>query len=252
MSAAQFGNQLLQAATPWKYLKDPDNAAAAESFARLSFGWRISRFLAITTQPFLPFSAKRLWASLGESGDVAMVDWYSAIDWNVEFKWNSKPAEPLFDRLDLEAILEDEMGLVDSNAESGSAVGHSVKGGKKKKKEEKKMPEGTTYLDFETFMEVDLRVGKITSVTDHENADKLFVVSIDDGSENGRIICAGLKEYYSAEDMVGKSVVFVANLKPRKLRGVMSEGMMLAADDGNGSVRLITLDGDITPGSQVR
>jgi len=61
-----------------------------------------------------------------------------------------------------------------------------------------------------------------------------------------------LKEYYSAEDMVGKSVVFVANLKPRKLRGVMSEGMMLAADDGNGSVRLITLDGDITPGSQVR
>ena len=52
--------------------------------------------------------------------------------------------------------------------------------------------------------------------------------------------------------MIGKSVVFVANLKPRKLRGVMSEGMMLAADDGNGSVRLITLDGDITPGSQVR
>ena len=252
MSAAQFGNQLLQAATPWKYLKDSDNTSAAESFARLSFGWRISRFLAITTQPFLPFSAKRLWASLGESGDVAMVDWYSAIDWNVEFKWNSKPAEPLFERLDLEAILEDEMGLVDSNAESGSTVGHSVKGGKKNKKEEKKMPEGTTYLDFETFMEVDLRVGKITSVTDHENADKLFVVSIDDGSENGRIICAGLKEYYSAEDMVGKSVVFVANLKPRKLRGVMSEGMMLAADDGNGSVRLITLDGDITPGSQVR
>ena len=252
MSAAQFGNQLLQAATPWKYLKDSDNTSAAESFARLSFGWRISRFLAITTQPFLPFSAKRLWASLGESGDVAMVDWYSAIDWNVEFKWNSKPAEPLFERLDLEAILEDEMGLVDSNAESGSTVGHSVKGGKKNKKEEKKMPEGTTYLDFEKFMEVDLRVGKITSVTDHENADKLFVVSIDDGSENGRIICAGLKEYYSAEDMVGKSVVFVANLKPRKLRGVMSEGMMLAADDGNGSVRLITLDGDITPGSQVR
>ena len=252
MSAAQFGNQLLQAATPWKYLKDSDNTSAAESFARLSFGWRISRFLAITTQPFLPFSAKRLWASLGESGDVAMVDWYSAIDWNVEFKWNSKPAEPLFERLDLEAILEDEMGLVDSNAESESTVGHSVKGGKKNKKEEKKMPEGTTYLDFETFMEVDLRVGKITSVTDHENADKLFVVSIDDGSENGRIICAGLKEYYSADDMVGKSVVFVANLKPRKLRGVMSEGMMLAADDGNGSVRLITLDGDITPGSQVR
>lgn len=114
------------------------------------------------------------------------------------------------------------------------------------------MPEGTTHLDFETFMEVELRVGKITEVTDHDNADKLFVVSIDDGSEEGRTICAGLKEYYTAEQMVGKSVVFVANLKPRKLRGVMSEGMMLAADDGNGGVKLVTIDGDISPGSEVR
>ena len=101
-------------------------------------------------------------------------------------------------------------------------------------------------------MEVELRVGKITSVTDHENADKLFVVSIDDGTANGRTICAGLKEYYTAEEMTGKSVVFVANLKPRKLRGVMSEGMMLAADDGQGGVRLVTIDGDIAAGSQVR
>ena len=114
------------------------------------------------------------------------------------------------------------------------------------------MPEGTTHLDFETFMEVELKVGKISDVTDHENADKLFVVKIDDGSENGRTICAGLKEYYTAEEMLGKSVVFVANLKPRKLRGVMSEGMMLAADDGKGGVKLVTIDGDITPGSEVR
>jgi methionine--tRNA ligase beta chain len=61
-----------------------------------------------------------------------------------------------------------------------------------------------------------------------------------------------LKEYYSAEDMVGMNVVFVANLKPRKLRGVMSEGMMLAADDGEGQVKLVTIDGDISPGSLVR
>ena len=101
-------------------------------------------------------------------------------------------------------------------------------------------------------MEVELRVGKITEVTDHDNADKLFVVSIDDGSAEGRTICAGLKEYYTAEQMVGKSVVFVANLKPRKLRGVMSEGMMLAADDGNGGVKLVTIDGEISPGSEVR
>lgn len=113
-------------------------------------------------------------------------------------------------------------------------------------------PEGTTYLNFETFMEVDLRVGKITNVEDHPNADRLYVVTIDDGTEGGRTICAGLKAYYSAEEMQGKSVVFVANLKPRPLRGVVSEGMMLAADDGNDNVRLITIDGEISTGSQVR
>ena len=251
MSAAQLGNQMLQAATPWKFLKDLDADGAEESMAKLAFGWRLSRYLAIMTQPFLPFSAQRLWESLGESGDVALASWDSATDWAVSYKWSESEPTPLFQRLDLEEILSQEKSLAGESSNSNDP-GHSVKGGKKKKKEVKKMPEGTTHLDFETFMEVELRVGKIVSVTDHENADKLYVVEIDDGSESGRTICAGLKEYYAADEMVGKSVVFVANLKPRKLRGVISEGMMLAADDGNGGVKLVTIDGEIATGSQVR
>ena len=251
MSAAQLGNQMLQAATPWKFLKDLDAEGAKDSMAKLAFGWRLSRYLAIMTQPFLPFSSQRLWESLGESGDVALASWDSATDWTVPYKWGEAEPTPLFQRLDLEEILSQEKSLAGESSNSNDP-GHSVKGGKKKKKEVKKMPEGTTHLDFETFMEVELRVGKIVSVSDHENADKLYVVAIDDGSESGRTICAGLKEYYTAEEMVGKSVVFVANLKPRKLRGVMSEGMMLAADDGDGGVKLVTIDGDIATGSQVR
>ena len=252
MTAAQLGNQMLQSATPWKYLKDLDGEGSEESLSKLAFGWRLSRYLAIMTQPFLPFSAQRLWDALGESGEVSQADWDSAIDWGVEYKWSDAEAIPLFQRLDLEEILEQEKSLVSEEPSSSNDPSHSVKGGKKKKKEVKEMPEGTTYLDFETFMEVELRVGKIVSVSDHENADKLYVVSIDDGSESGRTICAGLKEYYTADEMTGKSVVFVANLKPRKLRGVMSEGMMLAADDGEGGVKLVTIDGDISTGSQVR
>ena len=251
MSASQLGNQMLQAATPWKFLKDLDAVGAEESMARLSFGWRVSRFMAIMTHPFLPFSAQKLWDALGEEGEVSLIPWDSAIDWEVEFKSSLNNPEPLFQRLDLEEILAQEESLASENNDSNDLT-HGVKGGKKTKKEEIKMPEGTTHLNFETFMEVELRVGKITEVTDHDNADKLFVVSIDDGSEDGRTICAGLKEYYTPEQMVGKSVVFVANLKPRKLRGVMSEGMMLAADDGNGGVKLVTIDGDISPGSEVR
>ena len=153
--------------------------------------------------------------------------------------------------MDLDDILSQEKSFVEDSAES-SDTSHSVKGGKKKKKEVKEMPEGTTHLDFETFMEVELRVGKIVSVTNHENADKLYVVKIDDGTESGRTICAGLKDYYTVDEMVEKSVVFVANLKPRKLRGILSEGMMLPADDGNGGVKLVTIDGDIATGSLVR
>ncbi|MEE3082612.1 MAG: methionine--tRNA ligase, partial [Candidatus Thermoplasmatota archaeon] len=200
MSAASIGNQMLQAATPWKYLKDLDGEGAAESLAKLSFGWRISRYLAILTQPFLPFSAQRLWDALGEDGDVSAASWHEAIDWSIEQKWSSEVAQPLFQRLDLDEILAQEQALAGADSNLHDDPGHSVKGGKKKN-EEKKMPEGTTYLDFETFMEVELRTGVITSVTDHENADKLYVVTIDDGSENGRTICAGLKEYYTAEEM---------------------------------------------------
>ena len=113
-------------------------------------------------------------------------------------------------------------------------------------------PEGTAFLNFETFMSVELRIGTITSVEDHPNADKLYVVHLDDGTDEGRNVCAGLKPYYTVDEMMGKQVVFVANLEPRKLRGVLSEGMICAADDDNGDVKLITIDGDIDNGSRVR
>ena len=112
--------------------------------------------------------------------------------------------------------------------------------------------EEVDYIEFEDFMKVEMKTGTILSVENHPNADKLYVVTIEDGPESTRTVCAGLKSYYSVEDLVGKSVVFVANLKPRKLRGIMSEGMMLAAEDSEGNVTLLTTDGDIVPGSGVR
>ena len=84
-----------------------------ESMAKLAFGWRVSRFLSILTQPFLPFSAQRLWTSLGESGDVSLTNWDSAIDWSEPFKWSDIEAKPLFQRLDLDEILTQEKMLAD-------------------------------------------------------------------------------------------------------------------------------------------
>ena len=252
MNAAQHGNQLLQNAAPWKHLKSDAGAEERhESLSSLAFGWRLCRYLAIVTQPFLPFSSQKLWLMLGLQGDVSSHPWDSAMDWNQDIQITDENYEPLFKRLDLEEIVQQEQSLVEES--EPSAMAHGVKGGKKEtKKMKEEQPEGITYLEFETFMEVELRVGKIVTVEDHPNADRLYVVKLDDGTNTQRTICAGIKEYYSAADLENMTVVFVANLKPRPLRGVVSEGMMLAADDGNGAVKLVTIDGDISTGSLVR
>ena len=251
MNVSQYGNQILQAAAPWKHLKERQEGYE-ESLATLGFCWRIARFLAVTTQPFMPASAQRLWSSLGLEGDVQHVLWEEAINWNAPLAWATGPPVPLFERLDLEEILNTEQGLVVESSGDDDAA-HGVKGGKKSGgKKMKEETEGVAYLDFETFMQVNLRVGKILSVADHPNADKLYVVKLDDGTDQQRTICAGLKPYYTPDEMEGMNVVFVENLAPRPLRGVTSEGMMLAADDGKGAVRLVTIDGSISPGSTVR
>ncbi|MBT60374.1 MAG: methionine--tRNA ligase [Euryarchaeota archaeon] len=258
INVSKYGNQMLQLATPWKFLKsDEPSDERTKSLSDLAFGWRIARYLAITTQPFMPFSAQRLWDGLGLDGSVEAALWSDACEWDVPMSWSDDDPIPLFQRLELDEIMASETSLIEVNQSEEQSL-HDVKGGKKsssKNKENTTMneaPEGITYLNFETFMEVDLRVGKISAVDDHPNADRLYVVTLDDGSDQPRTICAGIKEFYSSDELVGKTVVFVSNLKPRPLRGVTSQGMMLAADDGNGNVKLVTIDGDIATGSQVR
>lgn len=97
-----------------------------------------------------------------------------------------------------------------------------------------------------------MKTGKIISVEEHPNADKLWVIKLEDTPNTTRTICAGLKGIYGKDKLEGMNVVYVANLEPRKLRGIMSEGMLLAADDGNGNVKLLTPEGDISTGSLVR
>ena len=130
MNVAQYGNQILQSAAPWKHLKEHQDGHE-ESLATLAFCWRVSRFLAITAQPFLPFSSQRLWKSLGLEGDVANIPWSEATNWDVELGWSATTPQPLFERLDLKEILAAEHGLVEQG-EDESGV-HAVKGGKKKR-----------------------------------------------------------------------------------------------------------------------
>jgi methionyl-tRNA synthetase len=104
-------------------------------------------------------------------------------------------------------------------------------------------------VSFKQFQELDLRVGKILAVDSVPNADKLYRLSVNIGDKKITLV-AGLKPYYKPEEMKGKSIIVVANLDPVILKGIKSEGMLLAAQEGS-KVRLLTVDGELKPGSKV-
>jgi methionyl-tRNA synthetase len=105
-------------------------------------------------------------------------------------------------------------------------------------------------ITFDDFLKIDLRVAEIKACDDIPGADKLYKLTIDLGEE--RTIVAGIKAYYTKEDIVGKKIAVVANLEPRKLRGILSHGMLLAAsNEDKSSVVLLVLDKDIPNGSKI-
>lgn len=119
-------------------------------------------------------------------------------------------------------------------------------------------PEPKPTITFEDFAKVDLRVARVVSAEPHPNADKLFKLQLDDGSGTPRQICAGIRQNYTAEELVGKSIIIVANLAPRMLRGEESRGMLLAAsnapkESGGTDRRVVVLTtlSEIEPGSIV-
>ena len=105
-------------------------------------------------------------------------------------------------------------------------------------------------IPFSDFKKLDIRVAKVTSVENHPNADKLYVVKIDIGGEERQLV-AGLRPYYTPEQLAGRSIVVVVNIEPAVIRGVESQGMLLAAQDGE-RVMVLQPDAEAAPGARVR
>ena len=240
MSIAQLGNSILQTAAPWEHLEDPDSDEARASLSALAYSWSLCRGLAVALRPFMPFQSDRLWEMLGEDDDIDTILWDESFTY-ADLNWNSDKPSHLFRRLDLDDILATELALVEDESDSKVNESDTVPG-----------DSGSGYIEFEDFKKVEMRTGRISSVEDHPDADKLYVITIEDGPGTSRTVCAGLKGIIDASDLLGLNVVYVANLKPRKLRGVLSEGMLLAAEDEEGRVSVLTMNDDISPGSIVR
>ena len=102
-------------------------------------------------------------------------------------------------------------------------------------------------IPFDDFLKLDLRIATIKACEPHPNADRLLKIQLDDGTPDGRQVCAGIKPWYDADALVGTQVVIVANLEPRKIRGEASSGMLLAATDESGDDRRVVILAPLSP-----
>lgn len=105
-------------------------------------------------------------------------------------------------------------------------------------------------ISFQEFQKVEMKVGRVTAVEDHPNADKLMIIRADLGEEAPRTLVAALKGCYTAQELEGRLIIVVTNLEPARLRGVQSDGMLLAAQEGE-KIVVLTLDEELAPGSPV-
>ena len=230
MNLARLGNRYLTENEPWKQFKtDPERVKTV-----LAVSLQIVAKLAILSEPFLPFSAKKLQAMIG----LEVSGWNQAKE-TVLLNEESQigEVELLFTKVEDETVaaqikkLEDTKKQNELNAWAPNPV------------------KPNTNID--EFGKMDIRVGTVLECVKVPKADKLLQFLIDDGM-NKRTIVSGIAKYYpNPEELVGKQVCFIANFEPRKLKGVTSEGMILSAEDKDGRLVVVTPSQPVAPGSNV-
>ena len=230
MTLARIGNKYLADTEPWKLAKtDMERVGTI-----LNISLQLVANLAIAFEPFLPFSSEKLrkmlnmetfeWAELGRN-DLLPVG------------HQLNKAELLFEKIEDSVIEAQVQKLLDT----------------KKANEEANYKANPIRpnIEFDDFMKLDIRVGTILECQKVPKADKLLQFKIDDGLET-RTIVSGIAKHYQPEELVGKQVCFIANLAPRKLKGIVSEGMILSAENNDGSLAVIMPQKEVKPGSEVK
>ena len=230
MNLARIGNRYLAETEPWKLAKTDLSRVATI----LNISLQLVANLAIAFEPFLPFSSKKLremlamatfeWSSLGslelmptghELGEVGL----------------------LFEKIEDDTIQAqlDRLERIKAENKAASYKANPIR----------------ENVEFDDFTKLDIRVGTVLECTKVPKANKLLQFKIDDGLE-GRTIVSGIAAHFKPEELVGKQVCFVANLAPRTIKGIVSEGMILSAEDNEGKLSLLTVSPEAKPGSEVK
>lgn len=232
MQIARWGNKYLADTEPWKvYKEDPTRVATI-----LNLSLEVVAQLTIAMRPFLPFTSEKLTAML----QVPDTLW----------EWNHLGQDPLLSeghRIGTPTLLFEKIEDATIQQQIDKLLAT-----KKANEEALKRPEPLQgEIAFDDFLKPDIRVGLVLECTRVPKADKLLCFKIDDGAQ-GRTIISGIAQHYSPEELVGKKVCFVANLAPRKLKGIESQGMILSAEDfKTGKLSVITLPNSVSPGSKI-
>lgn len=265
MSLARLGNKYISDTEPWKVAKtDLDRTATI-----LNISLQICADLAIAFEPFTPFAAERLRRMLGVSLDAgadhrpqrdgaalhtvfagaeAAADGSLKLDWDVFGRPQILPAgheigdpELLFAKIEDDAIDRQLARLDKIRAEREAAAKAEAASQVAPQKEE---------CSFEDFDKMDIRTATVLEAERVPKTDKLLKLTIDTGIDR-RVIVSGIAEYYSPEDMLGKQICILANLKPRTIKGIESKGMILMARQGDGKMRFITPQEVLANGAQI-
>lgn len=232
LNLARRLNKYIDETMPWVLAKDEDKKSRLGTVLyNLLEG---IRYLAILFSPFMPETSEKIFEQIGTD-----IKSYASLDSFGALKEGSKvgTATPLFSRIDSEKLIE-ELTAKQTAQQT----------------QEKKMLteiEGLAQINFDDFMKVELRVAKIKACEKIPKAKKLLKLTLDDGTGTDRIVASGIAKWYSPDDLIGKKVVVVANLKPAMLCGVESNGMILAADCSEDDVKVIFVDG-MPNGARIR
>ena len=231
MNLARIGNKYLADTEPWKrFATDP---ARVQTILHVAL--QITANLSIAFDPFLPFTTEKLRHMLAIDAPFA---WDRLGDFRLLTAGHKLgKAELLFEKIDDEVIERQVQKLLD--AKHANEV------------TEHRAAPIREAVAFDDFTRLDIRVGRVTECTKVPKADKLLQFKIDDGL-GGRTIVSGIAKHYAPEELVGRQVCFVANLEPRRIKGITSEGMILSAEGADGRLAVISPEKEVEPGSAVK
>ncbi len=222
-------NKYIDETAPWALAKDESNRAR---LAQVMYNLCESiRIISVFIAPFMPETSVKIREQLG-LGPVS--DWDECASFGREETFTVVKGEIIFPRLDPEKELEE---LASLNKAPSNPIKDEI--------------EGIAKIGIDEFAKVDLRVAQIKKCEPVKKAKKLLELTLDDGTGEDRTVASGIAQYYKPEELIGKKVIVVSNLKPAVLCGVESRGMILAADAGDDGIKVIFVDG-VNPGTKVR